>query len=379
MHLINKEDCMKAKICTFKVVKPLLSITKSALILSMLLLACNGEVPKSFENKPKALGKFNEIVVVCDQQMWESAVGDTFKYYFESAYPIMPAPEPIFDLRHFTTEDLYAQPLRKELRTYVMLADLSDKDSPTTQMVQKDLGSTKSGEAMINPEVNSTVGRNKWANGQLLIYLFGKDHATLTSSIVNNFPAAADRVHEHDNEILRQRTYARELNLGYQAKIQDYFGVKLEIPADFRQVVLDEESPLLWLRKDAKNAIMNLVFMKVPYESKSQFEKDEIIKMINEYGATYITGKTPTDKLVVNEDDLPIYEYTSEIDETYSKELRGVWEMTEAFRGGPFTANLMNTEDGKDLILTFSYVYAPGEDKRDLVQQLDYMIKQIEL
>lgn len=370
---------MKMKICTFRLVKPILSLIKSALLLSMLFLACNSEVPKSIENKPKALGKYNEIVVVCDQQMWESAVGDTFRYYFASAYPIMPAPEPIFDLRHFTTEELYGQPLRKELRTYIMLADLSDQDSPTSKMVSKDIGSSKISEAMRNPDINSTSGKNKWANGQLLIYLFGKDLLTLKSSIANNFSAATDRVHEHDSEILKQRTYARELNLGFQAKIQDYFGINLEVPADFQQVVLDEDEPLLWLRKDAKNAIMNLVFIKVPYESKSQFEKDQIIDLINQYGEKYVVGKTTTDKLVVNEDDLPIYEYTSEIDGKYSKELRGVWEMTEAFSGGPFTANLVTTEDDKSVILTFSYVFAPGEDKRDLVQQLDYMIKHIEL
>jgi len=371
---------MKVKNRTFKIVKPLLSIGKSLLLLSLLLIACNSEVSKSsIYNKPKALGKFNEVVVVCDQQMWDGAVGDTFKYYFGSAYPIMPAPEPLFDIRHYTVDDLQSEPLRKELRTYVMLADLSDSDSPTTKMVTRDLGSTKSGEAMRNPDITSTVGKNKWANGQLLIYLFGKDRNTLTNSIAENFTAATERVHDHDSEILKQRTYARELNFGYQAKIQEYFGVNLEVPADFKEVILDEEEPMLWLRKDAYKSIMNLVFMKIPYESKTQFEKGEIIKMINNYGAEYVEGKSPSDVLVVNEDDLPILEYTSEIDGKYAKELRGVWEMTDSFRGGPFTANLVNSADDKYVILTFSYVFAPGEDKRDLVQQLDYMVKQIEL
>ncbi len=370
---------MKEKNRTFDIVKPLLSLSKSVLILCVILLACNGEVTKSIEAKPKAFGKYNEIVVIADDALWDGMVGDTFKYYFASAYPIMPSPEPIFDLRHFTTEELYAEPLRKELRTYVILADLSDFDSPTTRMVTKDLGDNQAGEAMKNPEVNSTVGKNKWANGQVLIYLFGNTPESVAKSITENFSAATKRVHEHDSKMLKQMTYARELNLGYQAKIQDYFNVDLEIPADFKQVLLVEEDPLLWLRKDTKDAIMNLVFMKMPYKDKSQFTKKEIISAINLYGETYVDGEKPNDKMVINEEDLPIYEYAAQVDGQYSVELRGLWEMTQSFVGGPFTVNLITSKDGKEVILALSYVYAPGTDKRDLVQQLDYMIKNIEL
>jgi len=311
--------------------------------------------------------------------MWDGAVGDTFKYYFESAYPIMPAPEPLFDLRHYTVEDLESEPLRKELRTYVMLADLSDFESPTTKMVTRDLGSTKSGEAMRNPEISSTVGKNKWANGQVLIYLFGNSPESVANSITQNFPAATKRVHEHDARMLKQMTYARELNLGYQAKIQDFFNIDLEIPADFKQVLLVEEDPLLWLRKDTKDAIMNLVFMKMPYKDTDQFTKKEIVAAINDYGEKYVDGDKANDKMVINEEDLPIYEYAAQVDGQYSVELRGLWEMTQSFVGGPFVVNLITSKDGKDVILALSYVYAPGTDKRDLIQQLDFMIKNIEL
>ncbi len=359
--------------------KSLITCTRSIGILALFLLACNGEVTKSFEAKATALGKMNEIVVIADDNVWDGMVGDSFKYYFGSAYPIMPSPEPMFDLRHFTTEDLYAEPLRKELRTYVVLADLSDFDSPTTRMVKKDIGDTRIGEAMRNPEISSSVGRDKWARNQLMIYLFGKDRQTLAHAISSNFSAAAKRVNEHDEKQLKERVYAFDLNLGYQAKLEDYFNVKLEIPADYKEAKFVEEDPMLWLRKDTKDAILNMVFFKIPYVQSDQFTKQMIIDKINEYGTNYVDSEKADDVFVVNQDDLPVYEYAAQIDGQYAKELRGLWEMTNSFSGGPFTANLITTESGKDLVLVLSYVYAPGEEKRDLIQQLDYMVKQMEL
>ena len=124
-------------------------------------LGCT-DVLNDMQSKPNALGKMNEVVVICDDMLWDAGPGDSTVYYFESPYPIMPAPEPLFDLRHFSTEDLNMDRLRKELRTYLVLADLSDSESLTTQMVKNDLG-----EQMINglfpPQVRlSSSPQYKW-------------------------------------------------------------------------------------------------------------------------------------------------------------------------------------------------------------------------
>ena len=104
------------------------------------LYSCNEEMAKTYEYKPMAMARMNEIVAVADKDLWEGAVQDTFNYYFQSAYPIMPTPEPMFDVRHFTPIQLDNESLRKELRTYIVLADLNDPESSTTKMLRRDLG-----------------------------------------------------------------------------------------------------------------------------------------------------------------------------------------------------------------------------------------------
>jgi len=67
------------------------------IIISLCLLtlaSCNDEVANQFSPKPTALGRLNEVEIITDDDVWEAQTGDTVRYYFGSAYPIMPTPEP---------------------------------------------------------------------------------------------------------------------------------------------------------------------------------------------------------------------------------------------------------------------------------------------
>ena len=327
------------------------------------------------EPKGTALGKMHEIVVVADKEIWDGAVGDTFRYYFESAYPIMPQPEPMFDLRHFTIEELNVQPLRKELRTYTILADLSDADSPTTQMVRKDLGSEKFDYAM-KPDANlSSVGKDKWARGQLLIYLYGADRNILQKSIRESFPAAAKRIHKHDAKQLKSSIYVDRVNLGLTSQVKERFGIDFDVPGDFVVATDDTQNNVLWLRKVGDKADQNIVIKKVAYTDQKQLSKEGIIAMRNEFGSTYVTSDEENDVMVVDEEHLPVYEYSFNIDEHYGKELRGIWEMTNTFSGGPFFTYVILNEKKKELIFVDVFVLAPGTSKRNHMMQLDHIVK----
>ena len=76
--------------------------------------SCTEEMARSFKALPNAFGEINQIVVIAEEDVWAGPVGDTLRYYFAAAYPILPQPEPIYDLVHFTPTDLIAEPSRKE-------------------------------------------------------------------------------------------------------------------------------------------------------------------------------------------------------------------------------------------------------------------------
>ena len=355
--------------------RPLIVPTTLAILTMLLITSCGNEVAQKMESKGTALGKMNEIVVIADDNVWEGPIGDTLRFYFESAYPILPAPEPLFDLRHFTPTDLKVQPIRKELRTYIILADVDDLDSETTQMVRKDVGSERLDYPKDGKPKVTSVGKDKWARGQLLVYLYGRGEKQLSEAIVSSFSAIAKRINQHDSKQLKAGLYVEKVNLGLTARLKDQYGLDLPIPRDFETAVENAEDRVLWLRKNTKKADLHLVVMTVPYTDKKQLQRGNILALRDEFGSKYLTMDSKTDVMVVDSINLPVYEYPCNIDGTYGKELRGIWKLTESWVGGPFTSYMILNEKRSELIFVDVFVQAPGTKKRDLMMQLNHMVK----
>ena len=216
--------------------------------LALCLASCkSSEGGAKIGPKPNALGKMNEIVVIADHELWEGAVGDTFKFYFGSAYPIMPTPEPIFDIRHFTPKQLSESPLKKELRTYVFLSDLNDTSSETTSLVAGDLGQSKYEKSLNDQTFNTSVGRDKWAKGQVLFYLFANGEKKLADVIGKSFSAIATKVNDHDKKKLKQSTFPDASNMEYTKMLVDNYGIDIKIPMSFKKATADEN--LTWFAR----------------------------------------------------------------------------------------------------------------------------------
>ena len=169
-------------------------------LMALLLSACSEDVQRGLQPVPTAFGKINQIEILIDEELWEGPVGDTLRFYYSGAYPILPQPEPIFDLRPITPHQLEMDPIKKELRNYMIIANLSDMDSPTSELVRRDLGEERVRKAKEDPSFNSSVGRDKWALGQLLIYQFGGSEDALIENLKKNFPAIKKRFQDGDRD-----------------------------------------------------------------------------------------------------------------------------------------------------------------------------------
>jgi len=344
------------------------------------VISCNDEVVNTYAAKPVAMGRLNDLVVIADDDLWQGMPGDTFRHYFESAYPIMPNPEPMFDIRHFTSKELRGESLRKELRTYVILADLADNESQTSKMVRKDIGEERYIKAKKDGTFVSTVGKDKWARGQIVVYLFGKDEKTLANAIKEKFSPIAERVRQHDEEQLLASIYTvKGQNAGASARVKKHYELDMKVPGDYEIALDDQENNILWLRRDDSQASGNIVLREYDYKDQDQLSKENLIAIRDEYGKQFISGPGEGSYMVTNAVDLPVYEYTYDISGLYTKEIRGIWEMEKEFMGGPFISYaLLDNERGK-LIFIDTFIYAPGQDKRDMMQQIEYIIKHVKV
>ncbi len=348
------------------------------LILTIILASCsNSENSMKYKVKPSALGVMNEIVVITDNDLWTSIVGDTVRHFFEGIYPLTPRPEPLFDLRQYEVGEIYSQPLKKELRTYLILANLDDTESEVTKFVANDLGEDRIKRAATDKDFNTSVGRDKWATGQILIYVFAHGTDQLAAAVEHNFNGIASRVNEHDSIQLDQLSYARGKNIGLTSDMLGRFGAAIEVPADYKVALnAPEDHGLYWLRKDDKDGALNMAFRIYDYKNQSFLSKDSAVVRFNSFGR-YVSSSAPNTYVIVNDLDLPMLEFERTISTRYAKEWRGIWEMENDFMGGPFISYaIVNETKGKVLVID-TFVFAPGKKKRDMMQQIDLIVKKI--
>ena len=330
----------------------LLSIFISAFI----IIGCTNNPNSLLANKPNAMGRVNSLVVLAEQAIWDGKPGDTLDYYFAGAYPVLPAPEPFFDLKHFTAEDLDAEPLRREFRNILVLADVSDTLSLVTKMLKRDLGDEKFKRALTDPDFHATVGVNKWARGQIMMYIFGNGEEDLANAIKSNFPGFAKRIHKNDEPALSASIYgSMQINENLSRLVRDSFGIKINIPGPYVKAIQDEN--FLWIRADFKEVNQSLVFRKFTYQNESQLTKANIIRLRNEYGKQYIRTSSADAYMTTNEVDLPVYEYVQPINDIYAVEVRGIWETENDFMGGPFISYALLNEKKNEIVFIRSSIY----------------------
>ena len=53
---------------------------------------------------------------------------------------------------------------------------------------------------------------------------------------------------------------------------------------------------------------------------------------------------------------------------------RGLWEVENDYMGGPFVSHSFYSPDGKDMIVTEAFVYAPRYDKRQYMLQVEALL-----
>lgn len=349
-------------------------ISASLLLLSLLVGCSNGDgTPAAFKSKPVAFGNVNRVNIVVEDVLLDGPVRDSLDYYYQQAYPLMPQPEPIYDLNVIDAGDLEILPARRELRTYVILADLNDPESPTTKLVTTDLGEEKVLAAREDFRNGTSIVKDRWANDQLLIYLFAEGPDELAKLIAQSFPAASKRIKAADENMLIANVYQSGHSETTRDSIKRLVGVSLDVPVDYR--VARAEKNFVWMRRDLGVVTQNVLVTSVPYVGQDQVSADSAVVYRNAMGKMAVRSDTEGSYMTTNDRDLPVVPYVTQINGKYAFEARGIWEMTDDFLGGSFFTYLLPSPEEKKLYVIDVFVFAPSKGKRNYMQQLEVIAR----
>ena len=310
---------------------------------------------------------------MADSSLWLNGAEDSVAYFLQSPYIILPQPEPIFDIRHIEPRKLSAVPTFRELRNYVVLADISDENSPTTQMVVNDLTDAKI-QQVREEGFGTVVARNKWATGQQLIYLMGSNRGELLKGMSNTRAAVVKRIGDSENLRMKETAFFQGVDRALMDTLNRKIGADLQIPFGYDMVPVKSDD-FVWFKRGTKKGSLNIMATRVPYEDASQLSKEGLKEIRNQIGREYVSSSLADTYMIINDQDLPLFTESTEVNGAFAIEGRGIWEMENDFQAGPFISYLINDEAGKQLVLVDGFILSPGEKKRDLMGQLEQVLR----
>lgn len=311
------------------------------------LAACSSDLGNSMGLLPPNTGKAGELVVVVEDDIWESPIGDNlFKLMTVNSYGL-PQAEPIFDL-----------------------VRIPEKSFSSIFKTHRNVLFLKYGEK------NGVVIKNDlWANDQLVIELTGSSEVELSRLVEEYAPDITEKYEAADIRQI-QTSLSKVHNNVLNNKLREEHGFGLLVPKDY---ILDESgtgNDFYWLRKDTPQMTQCLWIYVQDYTDPNAFDADAIKSRRNKIGKKHIEGPVEN-SYMGTEDALPLGTQTIEINGNYTVESRGLWKMEGDFMGGPFLSYTILDKERNKLITVEGFMYAPKYKKRNYMQQTEAILKTI--
>jgi len=295
----------------------------------------------------KATGKINTISVIIDDQLWNGEIGDSIRNKFASPVIGLPQEEPLFTINQYPAK------LMEGFMT----------DSRTIIVVKK-------------AEKNKfEIKKNQYASPQNVFHISGKTNADILEIIEKNAPKIIQII--KDTEIAESQRISSQSLLNTQ-RITNEFHISLKVPSGYLYVL--QKNKFIWLKKEIVSGNTSILIYQVPLSSikKDSNNIANIIKMRDSIGDLYIRGTEPDTKMITEEGYAP-YLFKIKLNGKETYETKGTWELKNEFMSGPFINYAIVDEQHDRILVLEGFCYSPSKEERDLMHELESIIKSIRI
>ena len=284
-----------------------LSLFTLSLLFGLTLTSCSQDsiLGEAGQPQPTSFGAINRLTVIADTNLITTDIRDSLAFFFESPFLILPQPEPIFDVDFTRPYNLQAEPVSRQLRSYLVLANLDDQFSETSKMVKRDLNERQL-EKVEQEGFISVLAEDKWARNQRLYYLVGRDLENLHTGMRQVYPTIVKSLKEREYERWETTAYIRGSSGSLRRQMESRIGATMEVPQEYVLSPL-ADTTVMWMRKFVRAGSINILVGKVPYTSAEQLTEAGYKQIINELGGEYISSDKEGSYLEVNDTDLPVF------------------------------------------------------------------------
>lgn len=337
-----------------------------AILLGMIIISCQQtkDTPKDF--LPIARGAANVILVVMDTAQWNGPLGKAVKEVYGEYVPGLPQEEPYFKVRNINP--LKLNHILKSAKNMIFVMTLDNKSKQNRSMHQyftsKSLKKIQTDTARF-----MLTQKDNFARGQQMMHLFANSEELLIDKLKKNKSQLRNHFVKIENGRLAQKIFKKR-EKGIEKTLKDKHGFTMNIP--FGYELAQSKADFVWIRLLDLEFEKNIFVYYKPFDSKEPFddplwyreqitsekmrdiEKPEIYMTLQ--GAEYSQVKEVNFK------------------GKYSKETRGLWKLSDISGGGPFVSYVFVDESQRRMYYLEGYVYAPSQDKRVFMQEMEAIV-----
>ncbi|WP_367756255.1 DUF4837 family protein [Flavobacterium sp. WC2430] len=295
----------------------------------------------------KTTGAINTISVIIDDQLWNGEVGDSVRNKFASPVIGLPQEEPLFTINQYP----------------VKLMEGFMTDSRNIIVIKK-------GE-----KNNFEINKDQYASPQNVFHISGKTGSDIIAIIQKHSPEIIKLIRKTEIEECQR---INKKSLLAPKIITDKFHINLEVPTSYQYVIQQEN--FIWLKKEIISGNTSLLLYQVPINAlkKGNNLVTSIISMRDSIGGLYIHGKEPNTDLITEEAYAP-YFFKIKLDGKVAYETKGTWELKNDFMSGPFINYAIIDEEHNRVLVLEGFSYSPSKEKRDLMHELESIIKSVKI
>ena len=314
------------------------------LLIPLLFLSCN---KKSDDLPRKATGIINTISVIIDDQLWNGEIGDSIRNKFASPVIGLPKEEPLFTINQYP----------------IKLMEGFMTDSRTIIVVKKE------------DKNKFEIRKNQYASPQNVFHISGKTSTDILRIIQKNASKIIQIIKETEIEENQRIINQSLLNT---KKITDVFHISIKVPSGYLYSL--QSNNFIWLKREIVSGNNSLLIYQVPISSikKTPNLVSNIIKMRDSIGNLYIRGIEPDTGMITEEGYSPYFSKTK-LDGKETFETKGTWELKNDFMSGPFINYAIVDEEHNRVLVLEGFCYSPAKGKRDLMHELESIIKSIKI
>ena len=316
-------------------------------VLSLTLLMSCGDKKSNEKFLPDASGAINNVSVVTENDLWDGRVGEAIRNVLAKPIYGLPQDEPTFTISQIPTS-VFSGFVTKN-RTVLKIET--------------------------NKEAGITISDNVDAKPQRVIVVTGRTKEEISDVLKANETKIIDIFR---NEELSERLRQMAKSPHNFETIKEKLGLTIEFASVYRKA--KETDNFFWIRKDITTGTTNLMIYELPYDAIKRNDSvvNQIIKIRDSIGRAYIEGPVEGSYLITENAYTPFHGETI-IDNKPTLETKGLWDVKNAFMGGPFINYAIEDKINKRWVVVEGFAFAPSVEKRNYMLELEAIIKSVKI